>query len=63
MGEKELSLVFFPLFRMSLYVNLTLNNNNNNNNSSECESAAPNVMEEQAEAWVNGSQIEWGVDG
>ena len=27
------------------------------------ESAAPNVMEEQAEAWVNGSQIEWGVDG
>ena len=33
MGEKELSLVFFPLFRMSLYVNLTLNNNNNNNNN------------------------------
>ena len=27
------------------------------------ESAAPNVMEEQVEAWVNGTQIEWGVDG
>ena len=26
------------------------------------ESAAPSVMEEQVEAWVNGSQIEWGVD-